>query len=191
MKNKDKTIALTLLALLVYAFFVWHGMSYTQPLLGSDVFASLNLPRSNTPTVTNTQPQSGILGDGGYKRSQNGYWQFSKINFDITGYALAKEGGKNYLVYEFTWTNTSDGTLDFVDADVRLEAYQDGIQCEPSGVRSVDPNNMTKIKPGKSLVSYYVIELKNTKSKVETHISEYFANKEPIVLNVDLSYLSK
>lgn len=29
MKNKDKTIALTLLALLLYAVFVWHGMTYT------------------------------------------------------------------------------------------------------------------------------------------------------------------
>lgn len=28
MKNKDKTIALTLLALLLYAVFVWHGMTY-------------------------------------------------------------------------------------------------------------------------------------------------------------------
>ena len=192
MKNKDKTIALTLLALLVYAFFVWRGMNYTQPLLGSDLFSGvLNLGQTQQPVSVQPQQQSGIPGDGAYKRTANGDYQFSKISWDITGYALAKESGKSYLVYEFTWTNTSDGALDFIDAEVRLEAYQDGIQCEPSGVRGVDPNNMTKIMPGKTLVSYYVIELKNTKSKVETHISEYFVNKDPVVLNVDLSYLTK
>ena len=41
MKNKDKTIALTLLALLLYAFFVWHGMTY-EPTVPNAFSASFD-----------------------------------------------------------------------------------------------------------------------------------------------------
>lgn len=193
MQNRDKTIALTLLALLVYAFFVWHGMNFNGasviPLNG--LLASVpTVPEPSRKTTAVVQ-QKATSDETSYKRSQDGWYQFSKIKWDITGYGLYKEDGKRYLVYEFTWVNTSDGPIDFMDGDVCINAYQDGIQCEYGVVMGVDTKAMTKIMPGKKLVSYHVIELRNTKSKVLTYVSEYFVDKDPVVFNVDLAYISK
>jgi len=192
MKNRDKTIALTLLALILYALFVWRGMTTTQQsiTLDRDMFAGLlNMPTPEIESLLDTQPGQQSNDAQEYKRSQEGFYQFSKIKFDVTGYKIVKYDGKYNLAYQFTWENTSNEPVDFLDANVCINAYQDGIECDLGGVPSIDPNNMTKIKPGKRLVSYYVIELKNTKSKVETHISEYFVDKKPITLNVDVQYL--
>ena len=51
MKNKDKTIALALLALLLYGLFVWHGMTY-EPV-GINAFDSII--RRYTPDAFQTQ----------------------------------------------------------------------------------------------------------------------------------------
>lgn len=69
MKNKDKTVALTLLALLLYAAFVWHGMTYapTAPNAFSAVFDQFTVGalQPESPRANN---RSGA-GPGGYLKT--------------------------------------------------------------------------------------------------------------------------
>lgn len=69
MQNKDKTIALTLLALLLYAAFVWHGMTYEPavPNVFSDIFSrySGDAIQSHSPRAS---ARSGV-GPGGYLKT--------------------------------------------------------------------------------------------------------------------------
>ena len=69
MKNRDKTIALTLLALLLYAFFVWHGMTYAPS--ASNVFSPA-LERFTGGAIQSASPransQSGV-GPAGYLKT--------------------------------------------------------------------------------------------------------------------------
>lgn len=69
MKDKDKTIALTLLALLLYALFVWHGMSYEPG--DSSVFNSILGQHTGGASLSASplaNSQSGV-GPAGYLRT--------------------------------------------------------------------------------------------------------------------------
>lgn len=192
--DKNKTLVLTILALLAYALFVYHGMTF-DPMLDRPVSSAVNLsdvvqvpqlPRVSDSTAPGGDTASATTSPGGTKVAGHTF-QFSKISFEITSVYKHKERGKTYLVYEFNWTNTSNEPIDFTDGNICLETYQNGIQCDKYVVSmDIDLNCMTKIQPGRSLVSRDIVLLSDD-SNVETHISEYFKNTEPIVFTTNLS----
>ena len=69
MKNRDKTIALTLLALILYALFVWRGMTYEG---SADLsFPSLEIPFTDSimPTQNTASNNQSGAGPSSYLKS--------------------------------------------------------------------------------------------------------------------------
>lgn len=183
MKINGKRIILGLLLLSVYLAFVARGYSYhPQPSvsLGS-AFDSLS---GSAPLAQLFGARSGA-DEMSLEALRSQRFQFSQISFRVTDVYKHEESGRMFLVYEFTWTNRGHRAIDFSEADVQLEAYQDGVACDYGIVTGVETNNLEKILPNASLVSYLAVELRGS-GDVETSISEAYSFAAPILFTVKL-----
>lgn len=182
-KRNGKRIILGLLLLIAFLAFVARGYSYhPQPAvsLGS-AFDSLS---GSVPLAQLFGASSGadaLTLDALYGQR----FDFSQISFRVTDVYKHAEADRAFLVYEFSWTNRGHRAIDFSEADVQLEAYQDGVACDYGIVTGVETNNLEKILPNASLVSYLAVELRGS-GDVETSISEAYSFAAPILFTVKL-----
>jgi hypothetical protein len=182
-----------MLALLLYVLFVWAGL---QAVPTSSVQINNALSQlANVGNAQKKQTQQSVSNSQSKQTQQSNNtkvsgrtFRFKNASFQVAGVYKHKERGKTFLVYKINWTNTTNEPIPYLQAFINIDAYQNGIECEPGFVMDIDSNNMTNIMPGKSLTSYDFVELSDS-SKVETHISDSldFGNTDPIVFTTDLS----
>lgn len=183
-KRNGKRIILGLLLLIAFLAFVARGYSYQPASTASLDTAFDSLGSAGRLSRLFASP-SGSEEAMNLEALYGQRFDFSQISFRVTDVYKHAEADRAFLVYEFTWTNRGHRAIDFSEADVQLEAYQDGVACDYGIVTGVETNNLEKILPNASLVSYLAVELRGS-GDVETSISEAYSFAAPILFTVRL-----
>lgn len=114
--------------------------------------------------------------------------EFGTFAVEYLGAQLADSNGKPCLLISYRWTNNGDSATSF-GATALYQAYQNGVQLQPTFISGHETNEWTNVLPGYTVEVQSVHELSNVTDPVVLQVKpflDFTSSYEPLEITINL-----